>query len=108
MSAIDLLRDAPQPALPSALPTETLQRLERLAVRDALSRSLVERLVVTNDAVRAPDADDLADWLGGEALNHLHLADAELALAVDADLHTSAAWLSGALFHAMDRARVAA
>jgi len=39
---------------------------------------------------------------GWEALNTLHLPDADLALAIDSDLRTSAGWLARSLSCAMD------
>jgi hypothetical protein len=109
MSIPMLYRDALRTAVPAALPTHALDRLERLAVEDALTASLVERMLIgASDQVYGPTSEETMEWLGAEALNQLHLSETEIALAVDADLHTSAAWLSGALFHAMDRARMAA
>jgi len=109
MSIPTLFREALRTAVPAALPTLALDRLERLAVEDAITASVVERLLIgAGDKVYGPMSEETVEWLGAEALNQLHLPESEIALAVDADLHTSAAWLSGALFHAMDRARMAA
>ena len=100
MSRLSQLR----PSRPTLLPTAAFDLFDRSAVRDAM-RETTPAIAPADPAL---ELLDVLDALGGEAMNTLHLAGSDLALAVDRDLHTSSHWLAGALFDAMDRTRDAA
>jgi len=93
-------------ARPTLLPTAVFDLFDRTAVRDALRDATPAAAPTPLDGTL--EMLDVLDALGGEAMNTLHLAGSDLALAVDRDLHTSTAWLADALFDAMDRTRGAA
>ena len=93
---------------PSLLPTAVLALFDRHALRDALCDVQRETELAPTPLDGTLEMLDVLDALGGEAMNTLHLAGSDLALAVDRDLHTSSAWLASALFDSMDRTRGAA
>lgn len=91
---------------PTLLPTAVFDLFDRSALRDALRETVPSPTPLPLDGTL--EMLDVLDALGGEAMNTLHLAGSDLALAVDRDLHTSSAWLASALFDSMDRTRGAA
>ena len=96
-----------RPSRPSLLPTAVFELFDRSAVSDAM-REAMPAAVSADPAIEMLEVLDALDALGGEGLNTLHLSSADLALAVDRDLHTSSSWMASALFDAMDRTRDAA
>ena len=66
-------------------------------------------IIIAHDPQFAYERDlalSLQEYDGGEALNTLHLMEADVSLAVDEDLRHSTTWMGLALASAMDDSRM--